>query len=262
MTTLNGVPYSASDFYGYAYITKLLEMATNWLADAGRNLTTTSATSLTIGTGVHVVTLADAVPFSAGGYVKLSDTTSPETNFMWGTVTSRSGTTLNVNITDIGGSGTISSWNVVGTGPKGATGSTSMSGNATGAIDMNGNTLTADEVLFQEGSEWKVANTSSPTGVSGTQAAIAMKDGSEVWIVADGDVTQPISAPTSGYIASMTLILEQDGTGGRTFTITDASTEGTWIGNEPNWGSLAAGTKMWITASYRSDGALYLSHIV
>ncbi len=291
--TVNSNPYRL--LHGYM-VAGLREMDAT-ITEFGGKLTATSSTSATIGTGSQALTVETGKGFAAGQIITAYQT-DDSTNYMVGTVDSYNSDTGALTFTvasgDTGGSGTIAAWTVAITGKKGDTGTDGTmagpesstdnavarfdgtggstvqnspvliddSGNVAGvvALTMSG-TLTAGEALFQEGSEWKVANTSSPSGVSGTQAAIAMKDASEVWIVANGDVTQPISAPTSGYKASMTLILEQDATGGRAFTITDGSTEGTWIGAEPSWGSLTGNTKTWVSAIYRSDGSLYLSQI-
>ena len=208
------------------------------ITEFGGKLTATSSTSATIGTGSQALTVETGKV--AAGQIITAYQTDDSTNYMVGTVDSYNSDTGALTFTvangDTGGSGTIAAWTVAITGKKGDTGTDGTmtgpesstdnavarfdgtggstvqnspvliddSGNVAGvvALTMSG-TLTAGEALFQEGSEWKVANTSSPTGVSGTQAAIAMKDGSEVWILANGDVTQPISAP-SGYKASMT----------------------------------------------------------
>ncbi len=69
------------------------------------------------------------------------DTAAPATNYMFGDVTSYSSTTLQVNVTTIGGSGTKSSWTIVISGvqgPTGATGATGASGGGSGDIVHSG----------------------------------------------------------------------------------------------------------------------------
>lgn len=90
-------------------------------------LNTTSTTSLSVGTGSKSLTIADAdVPFTTAMWVKLSYASDP-TIYMWGAVTSFSGTTLGVEVEETGGSGTYASWVVSATGPKGEAGSLDLS---------------------------------------------------------------------------------------------------------------------------------------
>jgi hypothetical protein len=71
--------------------------------------TATSATSLTIGTGSKTLTTQSGLSISAGQTVLVASTATPG-NYMLGTVTSYSTTTLVVNITSTGGSGTVAAW--------------------------------------------------------------------------------------------------------------------------------------------------------
>jgi hypothetical protein len=75
---------------------------------------TTSVTSLTIGTGSKSLTCGTGKSYSVGQQMSISNN---GTNYMTGNVTSYNPTTgaLVVNVTAIGGSGTFSSWTVVPT---------------------------------------------------------------------------------------------------------------------------------------------------
>lgn len=82
----------------------------------------TSTTSLTIGTGAKNLTIQTGKSISVGMSVKIASTAGP-TNWMFGDVTAyNSGTgSLDVNVTDINGSGTLSAWTVSLSGVKGVT---------------------------------------------------------------------------------------------------------------------------------------------
>jgi len=69
----------------------------------------TSSTSATIGTGSHTFTVSSGMKIVNGAAVYIAPSKGSP-NYMLGTVTSYSGTSLVVNITATGGSGTFSSW--------------------------------------------------------------------------------------------------------------------------------------------------------
>ena len=71
----------------------------------------TSTTSLLIGTGSKSFGTQAGLGFVAGEWVKAASAANPA-NYMYGQVTSYSGTTLVVNVTVIGGSGTLADWNI------------------------------------------------------------------------------------------------------------------------------------------------------
>lgn len=80
-----------------------------------------SVTSRSIGTGSKTFTVASDKGFATGQVVRaVSDASA--TNYMIGTVTSYSGSTLVVNVTATGGSGTYADWTISVTGATGATG--------------------------------------------------------------------------------------------------------------------------------------------
>ena len=94
----------------------------------------TSTTLLLIGLGnkTFVTSIAStATAFVVGVRVRLFNTTTPA-NFMEGLITTFSGTSMTVNVTAIGGSGTFASWTLSLTGSAGASGPTGPVG-ATGA---------------------------------------------------------------------------------------------------------------------------------
>jgi hypothetical protein len=72
----------------------------------------TSASSVAIGTGAKTFTVTAGKSFLGGMFLVIADTAAPSTNFMFGQVTSYSGTSLVMNITATGGSGTKTAWTI------------------------------------------------------------------------------------------------------------------------------------------------------
>lgn len=70
---------------------------------------TTSTSSVLIGTGSKTFTVPAALGFVIGMTLRIANTSA---NFMTGEVTSYTSTTLVMNITAVGGSGTFASWNI------------------------------------------------------------------------------------------------------------------------------------------------------
>jgi len=73
----------------------------------------TSTTSLTIGTGTQTITTQSGLGYVAGQAISIADSAGL-TNWMSGSVTSYSGTSLVVNVVNTNGSGTIATWNLSG----------------------------------------------------------------------------------------------------------------------------------------------------
>lgn len=81
----------------------------------------TSTTSLAIGVGSKVFTTQASKLWVEGQYLQIASD-ADGANYMHGNVTTYSGTTLTMNITDIGGSGTLADWNISISGTRGSTG--------------------------------------------------------------------------------------------------------------------------------------------
>ncbi len=96
-------------------------------ATLAAGIVATSTTSLAIGTGSRTFTTQAGKQFQIGQWVTASSAANPANN-MFGQVTSYSGTTLIVNVTVTGGSGTLADWNISLSGVRGATGPTGPSG--------------------------------------------------------------------------------------------------------------------------------------
>jgi hypothetical protein len=96
-----------------------------------------STTSLAIGTGSKVFTVAAGLSLVAGDWVLASSDAAPTVDYMHGPIASYSGTTLTVTVDNIGGSGTKTDWTIRRSGTQGATGATGATGAAgSGSGDM------------------------------------------------------------------------------------------------------------------------------
>jgi uncharacterized cupin superfamily protein len=89
-------------------------------------LSSTSTSSLTVGTGSKTFTVSSGRAWVAGQRLRAADSTSAY--IMDGEITSYSGTTLILDIDYTEGSGTNASWNIGLIGARGATGATGSTG--------------------------------------------------------------------------------------------------------------------------------------
>lgn len=133
--TLNGRTYTLADFSGTNYVEGFPDALEDFVTQAGNIYTTTSTSSVAIGTGTKTFTVADsAKPYTVGTPLRIADAAAPATNWIDAIVTSYSGTTLEVNAIAYAGSGTISSWNInIGGSAVAYTGTLPVAQGGTGA---------------------------------------------------------------------------------------------------------------------------------
>lgn len=113
----------------------------------------TSTTSLAIGTGSKAFTTQSGKDLGAGSYVIATSDANPTTNYMSGQITAYSGTTLTVNVTAYGGSGTCADWTIRASGSAGSTGATGAAGtNGTNGAGYTA-TSTSSVVIASSGSK-------------------------------------------------------------------------------------------------------------
>ncbi|HER27499.1 MAG TPA: hypothetical protein ENI69_10360, partial [Rhodospirillales bacterium] len=96
---------------------------------AGFVLAGTSLTSLAIGIGSKVFTVQSGAALTVGQWLLISSDADPA-NYMHGQITAYSGTSLSVNITNFGGTGTLSDWSIRLSGTQGAKGDIGNQGDA------------------------------------------------------------------------------------------------------------------------------------
>lgn len=82
----------------------------------------TSTSSLAVGTGSKTFTTQADKQFNVGQFVLAASDAAPDTNYMFGQITSYSSTTLIVNMLSTGGSGTYADWSIYIAGARGDTG--------------------------------------------------------------------------------------------------------------------------------------------
>lgn len=101
-------------------------------SESAAKLIGTSTTSNTISVASKSFTTQANKFFTVGTWLQITSDANPSTNFMNGIVTSYSGTSLVVNVTSVGGSGTLADWTIHVSGARGATGATGAPGAGTG----------------------------------------------------------------------------------------------------------------------------------
>jgi len=180
----------------------LAETARDTAQNYASALKSTSTSSLAIGTGSKTFTTQSGKQFAAGQYViAVSDANSA--NYMHGQVTSYSGTSLVVEVSNTGGSGTLADWTISVSGSRGTQGPTGSIPVAAGAgtvdaitADFTPDVALADLTLVAvvaSGANTSTTPTFAPDGL--TAHTIVKKGGS---VLAVGDIS------ASGFV----MILE------------------------------------------------------
>lgn len=169
---------------------------------AGTALTATSTSSLLIATGSKTFTTQANKNFFAGQFISAASNANSG-NYMHGQVSSYSGTTLIINVTDIGGSGTYADWNIAVSGTQGSAGSGAVSNvSVATANGFSGNvtnpTTTPDITLSTtiNGILSGAGGALSATPVTGT--------GDVVLRNSPALVTPDIGTPSSGILTNCT----------------------------------------------------------
>lgn len=195
-------------------------------------LTATSTSAVAIGTGAKTFATQANKQFAAGQFVSVVSNGTPA-NYMHGQVTSYSGTSLVVNVLDVGGSGSPSDWNISisGTqgsvGPAGPTGA--FGGTASGAVDeIKGANIASAATVNLEAATGNLVHITGTTTIT----AITLNSGAERTVVYDGALTltyNPTSLilPGAANITTApgdTMIVRGDGAGNaRVVSYTPAS---------------------------------------
>lgn len=131
----------------------------------------TSTTSLAIGTGAKTFTTQSGKLFVAGQFLQIASNANA-VNYMHGTVTSYSGTSLVTNITDTGGSGTLADWNISISGTQGPAGG--VSGTYTPTLTNGTNVATSIAYACQYMRVGSVVTVSGKVSIDPTATGITI----------------------------------------------------------------------------------------
>jgi len=170
----------------------------------------TSTTSVLIGTGAKTFTVQADKLFVVGQFLLISSD-ADSSKYMHGQVTSYSGTTLEMNITNTGSSSTFADWNVVISGTRGAVG-----GGLTDVVDdgtpQQGGDLDANGYTYDSSSYRQIADASLGTGTH----TFDYSAGDMQELTATGDITIAFSNFVTGKVCVMIV----EATNWGAFTIT------------------------------------------
>lgn len=137
----------------------------------------TSASSVAIGTGAKTFTVTAGKSFLGGMFLVIADTAAPSTNWMFGQVTSYTSTTLVMNITSVGGSGTKTAWTISQSGVNGSSSGymplsgSNMSGGINGAETVVAAATTPDIFAVTVGNLIDYTGTTTCTGFTAAPQA-------------------------------------------------------------------------------------------
>lgn len=186
------------------------ESAYSWAQKTmqGERFTATSTTSHSISTGSKTFSLNESYrSFKAGSAVTIAASSAPGTNYMSGVVLSYSANSLTVNVSDVAGSGTFTSWSI----SMRASGSANTVGGRTAAYLLDprnhsdGGATTGQVMVLSEAGAWAPGNTFEyETRTSNT--ILGINDLNKLVEITSGTFTQTFdSASTIGASWSATI---------------------------------------------------------
>jgi len=175
----------------------------------------TSVSSLAIAVASKVFVTQTGKFFDVGTWV-LAESDADPANYMHGQVTTYSGTSLTVNVTNVGGSGTLADWTITVSGTRGAIGATGASGPGSGDM-VAANNLSDVTTAATAFSNIKQAATAIATGVVelATNAETATGTDADRAVTPAG-LASLIGSVLQAYDADLTTV-GAGGTGARTF---------------------------------------------
>lgn len=152
-------------------------------------LVATSTSSIAIGTGSKSFTTQSGKQFAAGQFILIVDN-ADAANFMHGQVTSYSGTSLVVNVIDIGGTGTKTAWDISVSGSQGAVG---PSGSLDFTLITGATPANNDLLVFGD-----VSNSSLSRGATVSSTVLTMVD-TDGTFAANSDTVIPSQKASKTY---------------------------------------------------------------
>lgn len=167
---------------------------------------TTSSSSVLIGTGSKTFTVAAGLGFVIGMTLRIANSS---TNYMTGEVTSYSGTTLVMNITSVAGSGTLASWNI-SMAALGA--STAATVSNTPAGNIAGTTVQAAINELDSEKLSSAAGAVTDTNLDSIITASSVGDSANIPVITYSSKGRISSVSTAEKITSNTTITTTSGT--------------------------------------------------
>ena len=167
--------------------------ATGPQGTTGAGYLATSSSSLVIGTGSKTLTTQSGLAYLPAERVRIANSAS---NYMEGTVTSYSGTSMVINIDRVVGSGTFSAWNIGVAGDVGASGSGSVSGTTNYISKFISSSSLGNSLLFDNGTSIGVG-TSTPNVGAKVDVNGSIWRNQSVRVNADNDAILLVGTSTS-----------------------------------------------------------------
>ncbi|MBX9911207.1 MAG: hypothetical protein K2Z25_21195 [Beijerinckiaceae bacterium] len=200
---------------------------TNAAASAAK-LSATSTTSLAIGTGSKAFTTQDDKLFPVGSFVMARSAANPTLNYMTGQVTAYTGTTLTVDVTVVGGSGTFADWAIAIAGSPGSIGLTGATG-ATGPTPNVQVTFSTGTTDSDPGNGLLKFNNASPASTTQIYADNLDRNGTSItaWLDSFDDSTN------TALRGTIKIVQISDPTKLAIFNVTGAVVDGTGYRNIP-----------------------------
>lgn len=172
----------------------------------------TSATSFAIGTGSKAFTTQAGVAFVVGDFVRIASRANGA-NYMAGSVTAYSGTTLTVNVTETGGSGTFTDWNINTSGVKGNTGNTGPANSLSVGTVTTGAAGSSASATITGTAPAQVLNLTIPKGDKGDTGSAALMTMGAVTTGAPGSsASATITGTAPNYVLNLTIPRGDTGT--------------------------------------------------
>lgn len=193
----------------------------------------TSTSSVAIGTGSKAFTTQSGKQFDVGTWLLIASE-ADETNYMHGQVTAYSGTSLTVNVTNTGGSGTLADWDISVSGTRGATGATGTINDLTGVPTAT--IASGDYMIFTDVNDSNLTKRDTVTNIFNNAPNATDTTKGVVELATDGEVktgTDTARAVTPANIKNQLGFSAYFESAGQTITSSGTLTIAHGLGRKP-----------------------------
>ena len=192
--TLNGTTYTLASVEGLNYVDGFPDALEDFVTHAANVYSSTSTTSVAIGTGSKTFTIADSgKPYAAGTPLRFAAASDPSNKFMDGVVTSYSGTTVVLDVKNATGSGTLASWNV-------------SIGGGTALFNLPTVTASSAELNILDGASLTTAELNTLAGVTASTAELNYLD---ITTLGTSEASKVVTADANGVVTFENGIYEE-----------------------------------------------------